>query len=153
VNPNQSRNPQWEDGWTHGGPYTSVLAFLLPYVEQDAVYKVLYQASAYPSKGAPGGAFQPGDYFKIGSLIPAWAYDTPPFDYQVKGGVDPSVGPNYTGYPRICDTQIKTFVCPSDNAQNVTIPTSALGPIDAYYVFQGSLWLDYVYDIPGFGHE
>jgi type II secretory pathway pseudopilin PulG len=142
VNPNQSRNSQWPDGWTTGGPYTSVLAFLLPYVEQDNVYKVLYAHTAY-------GPFEAGDYFKHGSLIPAWAYDTPPFDYATPGGVGPN-GANFTGYPRICDTRIKTFVCPADNAQDIT---ASFGVVDAYYVFQGSIWLDYVYDWPNFGHE
>src|SRR5262249_53133403 len=57
---------------------------------------------------------------------------------------------NYTGYPKICDARIKTFVCPSDSAQDVT---ASGGVTDAYYVFQGSLYLDYVYDWPNFGHE
>jgi prepilin-type N-terminal cleavage/methylation domain-containing protein len=148
INPSDSRNPQWPPGWTAGGPYTGVLAYLLPYVEQDNVYKVLWQASAYSSTNGKY-TFQAGDYFRIGSLIPAWTYDTPPFDYQ-SNGFPPANGPNYTGYPKICDTRIKTFVCPADNAQDITTTS---GVIDAYYVYQGNQWLDYVYDWPGFGHE
>jgi prepilin-type N-terminal cleavage/methylation domain-containing protein/prepilin-type processing-associated H-X9-DG protein len=146
IPPNLSRNTQWPAQWTWGGPYTGVLAYLLPYVEQDNVYKVLWQASAY--QGGPY-TFQPGDYFRLGSVIPAWAYDTPPFDYQV-GGAAVAMGTNYTGYPKIADTRIKTFVCPSDNAQDVM---ATGGPIDAYSTFGGSIWIDYVYDVPGFGHE
>jgi len=132
VDPSASRGAA-PAGWTFGGPNTSVLAFLLPYVEQEAVYKNLFQASAY-------GKFQAGDYFKIGSTIPAWAYDTPPY----------SSDGNYTGYPRIAETRIKTFVCPSDNAQDTSV---SIGVIDAYFVYSGSLWIDYVYDTPGFGHD
>ncbi len=146
ITPRNSRNPSWPAGWTWGGPYTSVLAYLLPFVEQDNVYKILYNASAYSGNS---GTFQPGDYFRLGSTIPAWAYDTPPFDYQVAGGVGPN-GANYTGYPHICDSRIKTFLCPADSAQDLT---TTGGVIDAYSTFGGSIWIDYVYDWPNFGHE
>jgi prepilin-type N-terminal cleavage/methylation domain-containing protein len=139
ITPRASRNSSCPV-WTWGGPYTGVLAYLLPYVEQDNVYKVLYQASVY-------GPFQAGDYFRLGSTIPAWAYDTPPFDYS--SGV-PSDKVNYTGYPKICDARIKTFVCPSDNAQD---GTATGGVIDAYSTFGGSIWIDFVNDFPNFGHE
>jgi len=138
IAPQNSRNGSIPPGWVVGGPLTSVLGFLLPYIEQDNVYKTLFNGTAY-------GKFQAGDYFRDGSLIPAWAYDTPPFDYQ--GG---AAQINYTGYPRICDARIKTYACPADSAQDVTATT---GVIDAYYVFQGSLWIDYVYDLPNFGHD
>src|SRR6516162_8587412 len=34
-------DPSAPPGWVFSGPYTGVLAFLLPYIEQDNVYKQL----------------------------------------------------------------------------------------------------------------
>jgi len=122
-------------GWTlpppYAGPYTGVLAFLLPYVEQDNVYKQLNPA-----------------FFLFNTTMPAWAYSTPPFDFQ--SGVSLQNG---TGYPHICDTRISTFECPSDNAGDLSIPTSVGGVIDAYFITPQYLYIDYVYDLPNWGHE
>jgi hypothetical protein len=41
-------------------------------------------------------------------------------------------------------------VCPSDNAQDAPVNG---GPVDFYWCESGSVWIDYLYDTPGFGHE
>jgi prepilin-type N-terminal cleavage/methylation domain-containing protein len=131
-------------GWTSApplaGPYTGVLAFLLPYVEQDNVYKQL----------------DPG-LFLFNTTTGAWAYSTPPFDYKISGGYPASQGPNGTGYNHVIDTRISTFECPSDNADNQTNASAfgypSGGVIDAYFISGRYLYIDFVWDWPGFGHE
>jgi prepilin-type N-terminal cleavage/methylation domain-containing protein len=129
-------------GWVQGGPYTGVLAFLLPYMEQDNIYRLINP-----------------DMFKFDTTAGAWAYNTPPFDTQVANGYPPALGPNYTGYPKIFDSKVKSFLCPSDNADTVTTSAPAgsaatsTGVIDAYFVVGTSIWIDYVWDWPGFGRE
>jgi prepilin-type N-terminal cleavage/methylation domain-containing protein len=129
--------PEWVSAPPYAGPYTGCLAFLLPYIEQDNVYKQLDPR-----------------YFQFDTTIGAWAYNTPPFDFQGKAGVtypNDGNGPNGTGYPKICDAHIKTFECPSDNPY---VQTSGGGVIDAYFITaSGSYYIDYVWDWPGYGHE
>src|SRR5260370_9569484 len=81
----------------YAGPYTSVLMFLLPYIEQDNVYKQLDPK-----------------YFQYDNSLVAWAYGTPPFDYS-SGGFPPAAGPDGTGYPPTFDTRINTYPSPSPN--------------------------------------
>src|SRR5262249_27413169 len=136
VSPNSRNvNPKYVSSPPYAGPYTGVLAFLLPYIEQDAVYKQLY-------------AINNGGLFKFDTTTGAWAYNTPPFDFDTKSY--PSGGPNGTGYPHICDARIPTFECPSDDAAGATVSN---GVIDAYFVIGTSIWIDYVWDYPGYGHE
>jgi prepilin-type N-terminal cleavage/methylation domain-containing protein/prepilin-type processing-associated H-X9-DG protein len=146
-------DPSAPPGWVFSGPYTGVLAFLLPYIEQDNVYKQLDPA-----------------LFQFNTTAPAWAYAQPPFDDKTPGGFPPAGGPNYTGYNHICDAHIKTYVCPSDNAQDVTLPLTfdsmgnptGGGVIDAYYIvpnpkspdgYGWDFYIDFVWDWPNFGHE
>jgi prepilin-type N-terminal cleavage/methylation domain-containing protein/prepilin-type processing-associated H-X9-DG protein len=148
LSPN-SKNAGWVSNPPYAGPYTGVLAFLLPYIEQQAVYNGLYNLI-----NPAAGYNNPGDIFKFNTTAGAWAYSFPPFDY--KTGAYGSAGPNGTGYPHICDAVIPTFVCPDDDAQSVQIPTngSQYGVIDAYFVTaSGAYYIDYVWDQPGFGHE
>jgi len=117
VSPNSVNvNPGYVSAPPYAGPYTGVLAFLLPYVEQDNVYKQL----------------DPG-LFKFDTTTGAWAYNTAPFDFNSGA---PMI--NGTGYPKICDARIKTYVCPSDNPEN----TVSSGVIDAYFVISNSIWID-----------
>jgi prepilin-type N-terminal cleavage/methylation domain-containing protein len=111
----------------NAGPYTGTLAFLLPYIEQGNVY----------NKMDPG-------LFKFGTTTGAWAYNTPPYDFN--SGVTKING---TGYSHIMDAVIPTYICPSDDPTQ----TVASGVIDAYFIYQGGYYIDYVYDIPNFGHE
>ncbi|QJW96764.1 DUF1559 family PulG-like putative transporter [Frigoriglobus tundricola] len=122
-------------GYTIGppfaGPYTSVLAYLLPYIEQQNVYNAI-----------------PQPYFQLNSTQGAWAYSTAPYDYQ--SGV-PSQYTNGTGYLKIFETRIKTYECPSDSPYSTTTAQTDW-IIDAWIVTAGgSYYIDYVLNYPGFG--
>jgi prepilin-type N-terminal cleavage/methylation domain-containing protein len=112
-------------GYTIGppdaGPYTGTLAFLLPYMEQSNVYSQLILA--YPN------------LFVYNGTQGAWAYSYgPPFT---------SDG-NQTGYPVICNTTIKSYLCPSDNAGTV-LPTTGIWDFLIWWVNQYSnFYGDYV---------
>jgi prepilin-type N-terminal cleavage/methylation domain-containing protein/prepilin-type processing-associated H-X9-DG protein len=111
------------------GPYTSVLAYLLPYIEQQNVYNALDPT-----------------LFQLNTTTGAWAYSTPPFDYQ--SGASPTNG---TGYNHIADTHIKTYECPSDSPYSTTIVNTDW-VIDAWVVDpSGNYYIDYVLNVPGFG--
>jgi prepilin-type N-terminal cleavage/methylation domain-containing protein/prepilin-type processing-associated H-X9-DG protein len=135
VSPN-SRNTNsiapagWINGPPYAGPYTGVLPFLLPYVEQTNLYRNI-----------------PAAYFDRNTTTGAWAYNTPPFDSQ--SGV-PAQYINYTGYPHpIADPIVKTFQCPSD----IALVSEGDAVIDALYTSPNSVWIDYLYNVPGFGAE
>jgi prepilin-type N-terminal cleavage/methylation domain-containing protein/prepilin-type processing-associated H-X9-DG protein len=167
VSPN-SRNiaPAYNFPPPLAGPYTGVLPFLLPYVEQDAVYNQLAPLT-FPG-GVDAARGLPADLFSFNTVSGAWAYNTPPFDLNTPGGC-PSFGCIHTGIPAVANMVVKTFVCPSDNAQDITISPNNGGVIDG--IFIGSLpfpytgvkppvpantsvlWFDVVWDWPNFGHE
>jgi prepilin-type N-terminal cleavage/methylation domain-containing protein/prepilin-type processing-associated H-X9-DG protein len=133
VSPNSvDPNPSYNISPPYAGPYVGVLAYLLPYLEQDNVYKLIPQTLFNPTTTAG-----------------AWAYSYPPFDFN--SGVS-SV--NGTGYLKPApDTVIKTYMCPSDNVQGAS-PT--LGIIDGagiYVPANNHVYVDYVLDVPSFGHE
>jgi prepilin-type processing-associated H-X9-DG protein len=132
LSPNAvNANPQYVLPAPYAGPYTGTLAYLLPYVEQDNLYKLMDPR-----------------FFQLNSNIGAWAYNTPPYDFQTKGL--PSNQINGTGYNHaIFDNHVKTFECPSDDLyQGVTT-----GVIDAYWTESGTIYIDYVLDVSGFGDE
>ena len=90
VGSNLSPNSQYPpgdspSGWQlpppDSGPYTSVLAYLLPYIEQGNLFNQI-----------------PTAYFTANTTQGAWAYSTAPFDD--KSGV-PSAYINYTGLLRL----------------------------------------------------
>jgi prepilin-type processing-associated H-X9-DG protein len=124
-----------------------VLAYLLPYLEQDNVYRQI-----------------PPTLFDPNTTAGAWAYNYPPFDFNTPG----VTLINGTGYLKpAADAQIKTFWCPSDNVQNAsTTPNGnpyAHGVIDGagFYLPHskytpgngGFVYCDWVMDVPSFGHE
>jgi prepilin-type N-terminal cleavage/methylation domain-containing protein len=117
------------------GPFTGVLPFLLPYIEQQNLYNLI-----------------PQGYFQFNTTLGAWAYNTPPYDFQVANGFPPAGGENATGYPHWADNHVKTFECPSDNPY-VTIPATSGGVMDFIFAWGGSAQGDYVWDWPNFGHE
>jgi prepilin-type N-terminal cleavage/methylation domain-containing protein len=119
ISPN-SINPTGANyGPPFSGPYTGCLVFLLPYMEQDNIYKQIDQS-----------------YFDPNGTAIAWAYGTPPLDMTP----DSTGWVNSTGFPVYTTNKIKSYECPSDN---LYAPVS-VGVIDAYWVEQGSLWIDYL---------
>jgi prepilin-type N-terminal cleavage/methylation domain-containing protein/prepilin-type processing-associated H-X9-DG protein len=102
----------------YAGPYTGVLAFLLPFLEQQNIYNLI-----------------PQSYFSTTGTAPAWAYGTPPFDYQL--GWTPVNGTGTGFLP--AQSHLKIFECPSDNVYQQT----NYGVIDAYWTEPGYIWIDY----------
>jgi prepilin-type N-terminal cleavage/methylation domain-containing protein/prepilin-type processing-associated H-X9-DG protein len=130
---------QWTLAPPYAGPYTSVLAFLLPYMEQDNVYKLIDTR-----------------FFQYDTSMPAWAYSTPPWDYS-SGAYPPAGGPNGTGYPHVFDTHVKSFECPSD-APYAQMTADTDWVIDAHMTTwtaagQPVQYIDYVWNYPGFGRD
>ena len=125
ISPNATNiNPGYVSSPPYAGPYTGSLVFLLPFIEQDNVYKQI-----------------PQGYLQLGTTTGAWAYNTPPFDFA---------GGNATGYLKLADARIKSYLCPSDN-MDTAVPTG--GVIDAYWTEPGQIWIDYVYYAKGSGAE
>jgi prepilin-type N-terminal cleavage/methylation domain-containing protein/prepilin-type processing-associated H-X9-DG protein len=113
INPaNVFSPPTYPAGFA--GPYTGCLVYLLPYVEQDNLYKQIDPR-----------------FFDPSANMGAWAYNTPPFDN--------SAG-NNTGFLPLAQNHIKIFECPSDNPY----VTTTQGVIDGYWVEQGHQWIDYL---------
>jgi prepilin-type N-terminal cleavage/methylation domain-containing protein/prepilin-type processing-associated H-X9-DG protein len=138
VSPNSvAANPGYVFGAPYSGPYTGILVYLLPYMEQSPVYNQI-----------------PPDFFTFGTTRGAWAYSTPPFDISKGSGV-PSNHQNGTGiYPAFNNIRVKAYECPSDNLYAGLSPDyPSGGPIDAYWVASGGFYIDYIADYPGFGHE
>jgi type II secretory pathway pseudopilin PulG len=90
VSPNsRNPNPAWNTPPPWAGPYTGVLAYLLPFIEQQNVYNLV-----------------PESYFQLNTTAPAWAYGGGPFDFQ-----DPSVPPSLWsgtggGYPKATNSKV-----------------------------------------------
>jgi prepilin-type N-terminal cleavage/methylation domain-containing protein len=127
----------------YAGPYTGCLAYLLPYVEQDNVYRAL--------KDVPGPSL-----FALGTTSEAWAYRWGRFDYETSSVPASQVNGTGSGYPRAINTRISTYLCPADpgldNPSCAPLVFDALGgnsvpPLGYYYLF------DWTYSIPGFGAE
>jgi prepilin-type N-terminal cleavage/methylation domain-containing protein/prepilin-type processing-associated H-X9-DG protein len=145
ISPNATDlNPQYNFGPPYAGPYTGVLVYLLPYVEQDNLYSQILALNP------------PQDYISLNTTTGAWAYNTPPNDFQSGSPIS-----NGTGYPQILQAHIKTFECPSDTPYvgPGTGCWANCGIIDAYWVDSGSIWIDFVADqgspspgAPDFGH-
>jgi prepilin-type N-terminal cleavage/methylation domain-containing protein/prepilin-type processing-associated H-X9-DG protein len=119
VSPNSTNgaNAGYVSSPPYAGPYTGVLVYLLPYLEQNNVYSQI-----------------PASYFPLNTTQGAWAYNTAPY----------STDGNHTGYGFVpAYAHIKTYECPSDNLYG---PVGS-GIIDAYWTEPpNQLWIDYVYD-------
>jgi prepilin-type N-terminal cleavage/methylation domain-containing protein/prepilin-type processing-associated H-X9-DG protein len=128
----------WNFGPPFAGPYTGVLAYILPFMEQQNAYNSALSQVDY--LGDPGiSLFQPN----ATPGHPAWAYSYPPFDYQLGWGSD--LGPNGTGYGFICaQTKVKNYICPSSASEMPPKPDQGgnAGYIDAYWMDQGYIWID-----------
>ena len=114
VSPN-SPNGGYNYPQPYAGPYTGVLAYLLPFMEQQNVYNMV-----------------PTSYWQLNTTATAWAYTYPPI-------IDPG---NHTGAGfTAANAIIKNYLCPSDTAQDTSVST---GYIDAYWMDQGYIWIDYL---------
>jgi prepilin-type N-terminal cleavage/methylation domain-containing protein/prepilin-type processing-associated H-X9-DG protein len=136
VSPNSKDiNPDWVSAPPFAGPYVGVLAYLLPYIEQDNVYKQI-----------------PSTLFDPKTTAGAWAYNYPPFDFN-----DPSVPSsmrNGTGYLKpAADAQIKTYLCPSNNATSTSVQLGIIDGAGFYIPADHHVYVDYVLDWPNYGHE
>jgi prepilin-type processing-associated H-X9-DG protein len=148
VSPNSKPpNPQWNWPMPWAGPYTGCLAYLLPYVGQDNVYKQLVN-------------FDPG-LFEPNTRSPAWAYGSPPWDFQDTNV--PSWAWNGTGkgYPKAANTRIENYLCPSDPGESAPVSSTdtrtftilaGIGfntrrPVAFYFAHSQ------VANIPGYGRE
>ena len=130
------------------GPYTGVLAYLLPYMEQDNVYTQL-KGNAGQNTSTTGTPV--GNLFDPQTVAGAWAYNYPP--YSNVTGADA----NGTGYIHIADSLVKSYLCPSDNTGpgNNTLNygiIDGLG-IPSYGAAGYYIYIDYVLDTPMFGRE
>jgi len=91
VNPPGAGTPGTSNfTWTY--PWFGVLAYLLPYVEQDNIYKGF--TSAYANAGYPS-PFDTNNYKTGNGAVPNWWSFNPPFT--------------------LAQTRIKNFLCPSDD--------------------------------------
>jgi prepilin-type N-terminal cleavage/methylation domain-containing protein/prepilin-type processing-associated H-X9-DG protein len=139
VSPNSvDPNPQYNMPQPWAGPYTGCLAYLLPYVEQGAVYQEIYSRD-------PG-------FFTLNSTTPAWAYGYGPFDIQ-----DPNVplsewNGTGKGYPAAINTRISIYLCPADPGTKAPIVCDESNLITSGSYGWGMQW-DWVYNIPGYGME
>ncbi|MBP3959099.1 DUF1559 domain-containing protein [Gemmata sp. G18] len=111
---------------SYPGSQASTMAFILPYMEQDNVFKQFPQA-----------------YFTTPSTVAPWAYSTAPY----------SSDGNQTGPLPGTQVQIKTYECPSDNpnqnASSGMIDFYAAGDNCTNTFNTGSVCIDYIYDLTG----
>jgi prepilin-type N-terminal cleavage/methylation domain-containing protein len=136
VSPNSvNTNPGYVLAPPYAGPYTGCLAFLLPFVEQANLYNQIL-------------AVKPA-LFQFNTTEGAWAYNTPPFDFNTPAGYPTGKSPAGTGYPHVLDAHVPIFECPSDNPYD-----TVTGVVDGYFVLPpNSIYFDWIWDWPGFGHE
>jgi prepilin-type N-terminal cleavage/methylation domain-containing protein/prepilin-type processing-associated H-X9-DG protein len=131
------------------GPYVGVLAYLLPYMEQQNVYNLI-----------------PATWFPSNTTVGAWAYNYPPFDFtdpNVPTNLQNGTGAGYAAFG--INSVIKPYLCPSDNAgsgpgTNLFTQGIAQGIIDGAGITainpannQPYVFIDYVLDLPNYGHE
>jgi prepilin-type N-terminal cleavage/methylation domain-containing protein len=144
-------------GAPYSGPYTGVLGYLLPYVEQGNVYNMAQQVHSSPN-----------DYFTFNTTAGAWAYDIPPFDFQLGDGQNGTGEGAFTVQAAIpgsgyAATHVKTYECPSDNLYVALIDPGSIqsnggiygtpgvyGQIDAFWVSGGYFWVDFVPPVPNY---
>lgn len=136
VSPN-SPNQGYNFGQPYAGPYTSVMAFLLPFMDQQILYSQI-----------------PTQFFDPNTTMTAWAYtqlNAPSTTYP-SPGYDYTSGWTYSWLPTNgtaapvnawANPHLKVMECPSDNPYAVQ-PIQWSGYIDAYWVDQGSIWIDFL---------
>src|SRR5438105_11695122 len=95
------------------GPYVGCLAYLLPYMEQDNVYRIIPTTTPNAPPGSPASPM-----FLPNTTIGPWAYCFPPEDASDPNYQGPNPpGPQGTAYCKpAADAVVKSYLCPSDNA-------------------------------------
>jgi len=108
----------------------------------------------------------PSYWFTLNTTAGAWAYCYPPFDFSsgVPGNLVNGTGAGFVAFG--ADTTIKSYLCPSDNAgsgpgTNLFTAGVAQGIIDGMGIQippgpitpTGHIYVDYILDVPNFGHE
>jgi prepilin-type processing-associated H-X9-DG protein len=131
--PNYNFPPPW------AGPYTGILAYLLPYIEQGNTYQRLND-------------FDPR-LFQLNSGAPAWAYGTGPWDFEDPNVLPSQVNGTGKGYPQAANTTIKTYMCPADPGTHAPVivdgsEMSVTAPLIGWLVI-----VDGLQNIPGYGAE
>jgi len=136
ISPN-CQNPMTANtsGVPFDGPYVGTLAYILPYMEQDNIYKTI-----------------PSDIFDFNTTQPAWAYSGVGLPAgSVADGAAPTA--NGTFLSAYALNRIKAYECPSDNlydplpAYDSTQPFAGGAPGepglfgDIYGVLDGSIFL------------
>jgi prepilin-type N-terminal cleavage/methylation domain-containing protein/prepilin-type processing-associated H-X9-DG protein len=125
------------------GPYTGVLAYIMPFMEQQAAYNL--SITQVDDQGLPGlTLYQPN----ANPGHNAWAY-------SYLTGATLTDG-NGTGYAFLAaQTKVKNYICPS-SATDASAPlaytgasTGGLGYIDAFWMDAGLPWVDFIPN-PGF---
>jgi prepilin-type N-terminal cleavage/methylation domain-containing protein/prepilin-type processing-associated H-X9-DG protein len=109
-NATNANNNAWTWDPPHAGPSTGVLVYLLPYLEQNNIFRQVQNYPAYDPVTAPSM----GSLTALNTTAGAWAYNSAPFDLTV------SAGPAYngTGLPNFSLIKVKTFQCPTDPIQS-----------------------------------
>jgi prepilin-type N-terminal cleavage/methylation domain-containing protein/prepilin-type processing-associated H-X9-DG protein len=134
VSPNSTNtNPQYVSSPPYGGPYVGVLAYLLPFMEQDNVHRQI-----------------PATLFDPKTTAGAWAYNYPPFDFN-----DPTVTSiNGTGYLKpAADAKIQSYLCPTDNSGENTLNYGIIDGFGFYIPSTSHVWVDYVLNVPNYGAD
>jgi prepilin-type N-terminal cleavage/methylation domain-containing protein/prepilin-type processing-associated H-X9-DG protein len=140
-------HPSWDPLPPLAGPWTGCLAYLLPHIEQGNVYDQLYNFNP------PGAGLAPGALFQLNTTCPAWAYGWPPFDFQ-PGGAPPSMlNGTGGGYPKAANTPIKTYLCPADPGVRANHVADMVGMYGLASPGVWIFWIDWVFNIPGYGAE
>jgi prepilin-type N-terminal cleavage/methylation domain-containing protein/prepilin-type processing-associated H-X9-DG protein len=166
ISPNAvNANPQYVFGAPFAGPYTGVLTYLLPYMEQGNIYNTIpttffdpkttqgawnYNAILINGQGGP----QPAGALNTGTNAPwtaanydfgvGWTYTWLSANGTAVYPVGSAPGATGGGFPPATN-HIPSYECPSDNPYNVG-PGSAsnnTGWIDAYWVDNGQIWIDF----------
>lgn len=123
ISPSAPGVPGYTAAPPFGGPYTGVLAYLLPYVEQGNIFNLI-----------------PSSFFVNNTTQPPWAYYNGPF----------SSDGNMTGTFPAAANHVKPYECPADGFL-YTNPT--IGIVDAVWTGPGYIEIDYVLNTPNFGQQ
>jgi prepilin-type N-terminal cleavage/methylation domain-containing protein/prepilin-type processing-associated H-X9-DG protein len=153
LGPSAGSDPNTQPACVGPGPFTSCLVFLLPFMEQDNIYKQI-----------PGGS---GGYFTFNTTAPHWAYAGRYAPNTVYGGApdnqdDKSLGIQYypalgitsngTSVPTWAMNTIKSYLCPADTQTDTPkfqLPSGLPGGyLDAYFQDSNDTtapdWIDFL---------